>query len=347
MLKEDAKPALISVLSMSERLIVASYSGAASIPNLSREGKPRDKGLTFAVDDLKLLDRDYFLQNADYIDWVKIGQSLPLLLDRSKLIERIRFFHDSGIKVQSGGTLVQVAYKKKILPQVLERLRAMGFDTVEISESATEIALETKEEILNLIRKLSMDYVFEVGKKDPARPQSVSYLISKIEEAIELKSPKVLIEAGNGIGVGIFDSQGEIVWDTLNEIVGRFGPPNLVFEAPLESQRIALTLEFGPNVNLAGIPVNSVTTLEMQRLGLTTETLGVSPPVQSVQGSPASKFVYHLIKSEHPIDQQALIQKSGLPKRTLQAALRYLVEGGFVREVPDMSDLRRHKYTPK
>ena len=88
------------------------------------------------------------------------------------------------------------------------------------------------------------------------------------------------------MGVGIFDLQGEIVWDSLNEIVGRFGPPSLVFEAPLESQRIALTLEFGPNVNLAGILVNNVTTLEMQRLGLTAETLGVSPPVQSVQGSP-------------------------------------------------------------
>ena len=127
---------------MSEKLIIASFSGAGSIPNLSREGKPRDKGLTFAVDDLKLLDRDYFLQTAEYIDWIKIGQSLPLLLDRSKLIERIRFFHDSGMKVQSGGTLVQVAYKKKILPQVLERLRALGFDTVEISESATDIPRE-------------------------------------------------------------------------------------------------------------------------------------------------------------------------------------------------------------
>ena len=286
---------------MSERLIVASFSRSANIPNLSREGKPRDKGLTFAVDDLKLLDRDYVAQTAEYIDWVKIGQSLPLLLDRSKLVERIRFFHDSGIKVQSGGTLVQVAYKKKILSQVLERLRALGFDTVEISESATDISRETKEEILSLIRKLSMDYVFEVGKKDSARLQSVAYLISKIQEAIELKSPKVIIEAGNGIGVGIFDSQGEIVWDSLNEIVGRFGPPSLVFEAPLESQRIALTLEFGPNVNLAGIPVNNVTTLEMQRLGLTTETLGVSPPVQSVQGSPDFKvrLSSHQIRAPH------------------------------------------------
>jgi len=318
-----------------------------NLPQLAREGKPRDRGLTIASDDFKILDKAMLEQSAEFLDSVKIGKSLPLIVDRAKLVDRIRYYHDLGIHVQSGGTLIQVAYKKKIIPQVLERLRSLGFDIVEISESATDIPREAKEELLNAIRKLSMGYVFEVGKKEPGRLAPVSHILSKIEEALEFKSPQVVMEAGSGYGVGIFNSSGEVVWDALNEIVGRFGPPKLVFEAPLESQRIALTLEFGPNVNLAGFSVDDVLSLEMQRLGLTTETLGVSHPVQSVQGSPASKFVYHLIKSEHPVDQQALIQKSGLPKRTLQAALSYLVEEGFVREVPDMSDLRRHKYTPK
>ncbi len=333
---------------MSERLAPPSLSPGITNPlEFLREGKPRDKGLTFVSDDLRILDRDYFPENAEFVDTIKIGQSLPLILDRSKLVERIRFFHDCGIRVQSGGTLIQVAYKKRILPQMLDRLRSLGFDVVEISESATDIPRETKMDILNLIRKLSMDYIFEVGRKDPGRPQPTSQLVAKIEEAMELKSPKVILEAGNGRGIGIFDQSGDIVWNSLNDIVGRFGPPNLVFEAPLESQRIALALEFGPNVNLASVPMSAILTLEMQRLGLTTDTLGVAPPAQSVQGSPASKFVFHLIKTEHPIDQQTLIQRSGLPKRTLQAALSYLVEKGFVREIPDMSDLRRHKYTPK
>lgn len=333
---------------MEERLATTFVSsGTGNIPDFAREGKPRDKGLTFTTDDLRQLDKDYYAEIAEYVDSIKIGLSLPLILDRSKLIERIRFFHDYGLKVSSGGTLIQVAYKKRILPQVLERLRSLSFDTIEISESATEIPRLVKEDILNLVRKLSMDYIFEVGRKDPGRSQVPSQLISKIEEAIELKSPKIIIEAGNGRGIGIYDSQGEILWNSLNDIVGRFGPPNLVFEAPLESQRIALTLEFGPNVNLASVPVDRVLDVEMERLGLTTDTLGVAPPIQSVQGSPASKFIFHLIKTEHPIDQQTLIQRSGLPKRTLQAALSYLVERGFVREVPDMSDLRRHKYTPK
>ena len=248
----------------------------------------------------------------------------------------------------SGGTLIQVAYKKRMATQVLERLRSLGFDTVEISESAADITREAKESIIGTIQKLSMDFFFEVGKKDLRRPSPQTYLISKIEEAFELKSPKVVIEAGeSGAGVGIYNAQHEIDWDSLNEIVGRFGPPNLIFEAPLPAQRTDLILEFGPNVNLASVPIQDILRLEMERLGLTTETLGVSPPVQSVQGSPASKFVYHLIKTEHPIDQPTLIQRSGLPKRTLQAALSYLVEKGFVREVSDMSDLRRHKYTPR
>ncbi len=108
---------------MSERLTFPAFSsGMSSIPEFAREGKPRDKGLTFATDDLKLIDRNYFAEIAEYADLIKIGQSLPLLLDRSKLIYRIRYFHDCGLKVQSGGTLLQVAYKKKILPQILERL---------------------------------------------------------------------------------------------------------------------------------------------------------------------------------------------------------------------------------
>ncbi|HZW55815.1 MAG TPA: phosphosulfolactate synthase [Nitrososphaerales archaeon] len=327
---------------MSERIL------RGELPVLAREGKPRDKGLTIVSDHFGPLNKELLEASAEFIDYMKIGLSLPLILDRSTLVERIRYYHDLGIKVSSGGTLLQAAVKKRIVGQILEKLRSTGFDTVEISESAGDIPSETRLDILNSITKLSMDYIFEVGKKDPKHPVSTAYMISKIQEALDLKSPKVIIEAGpEGRGTGVYDSIGEISWDTLNEIVGRFGPPSLIFEAPKMSQRVELVLEFGPNVNLASVNAEDILVLEMQRLGLTTETLGVSPPIQNVEGSPAAKFIYHLIRTEHPIDQPTLIQRSGLPKRTLQAALSYLVEKGFVREVSDLSDLRRHKYTPR
>lgn len=296
---------------------------------------------------MELLNKDIMSQSSEYIDCVKIGLSYPILLEKSMLLERIRYYHDLGIRVQSGGTLLQVAYKKRMFSQVLERLHSLGFDVVEISESATEIPRTTKEELISLIGKYSMEYIVEVGKLDSGHPVSTNFLASKIEEALELKSPKVIVEAGTGYGVGIYGQGGEIMWEGLNDLVGRFGPPKLIFEAPLATQRLSLLLEFGTSVNVASIPLYEILPLEMQRQGLSVETLGVSPAVQNISGSPAAKFIYHLIKVEHPIDQPSLIQRSGLPKRTLQAALSYLVDKGFVREVLDMSDLRRHKYTPR
>ncbi len=353
---------------MSERIHLSSATTASStstsnIPSFSREGKPRDRGLTIVYDTLSPFERGFIDQASEYIDYVKIGLALPLVADRSRLLERIRYYHDLGIRVMSGGTILQVAVKKGFVRDILERLRSLNFDIVEVSESAITIPAEAKREIIEKATSLSMDYMFEVGRKEPGRivgsvgssgssstssSTSLPYLISKIEEAIEFKSSKVIIEAGEkGRAVGIYDENGGISWDVLNDIVGRFGPPSLIFEAPTASQRVSLILEFGPSVNLASVPVSEVLLLEMQRLGLTTETLGLAPSVRSVDGSPASKFVYHLIKSEHPIDQATLIQKSGLPKRTLQAALSYLVDKGLVREISDMSDLRKHKYTPR
>jgi phosphosulfolactate synthase len=317
------------------------------LPSFVRAGKPRDRGLTIASDILAPLERGFLDQTSEYIDSVKLGLSIPLVADRTTLVERIRYYHDLGIKVMSGGTLLQVGVKKGIAFEILDLLRSLNFDTVEISESSIEIPSEMKRGLIERIFSLSMDYIFEVGRKDPKSGSSLQYLITKAQEAFELKSSKVIIEAGRGEGVGIYDPNREISWDTLNELAGRFGPPNLVFEAPRASQRLGLILEFGPGVNLASVPVGDIMILEMQRLGLTTETLGLAPSVHSVEGSPASKFVYHLIRSEHPIDQATLIQRSGLPKRTLQAALSYLLDKGVVREIADLSDLRKHKYTPR
>jgi phosphosulfolactate synthase len=319
----------------------------SSLPVFAREAKPRDKGLTIISDFLIApLERRVLDLTADYFDYAKIGQSLPLIADRSVLLERIRYYHDYGIRVMSGGTLVQVALRKGLISETLERLRSLGFDDVEISELKSDIALEKKQEIIEIIESLSMDYVFEVGEK--FQNTNVASLVTKIEEAINLKSQKVVIDAGElGEGFGIFDQDGRIQWEILNEIVGRFGPPKLIFEAPKNQQRVGLILEFGPSVNLASVHLEDLPLLEMHRQGLTSETLGITPSVRNVEGSPSVKFVYHLIKSEHPIDQGALLQKSGLPKRTLQASLSYLVEKGLIREIADMQDLRKHKYTPR
>jgi phosphosulfolactate synthase len=310
-----------------------------------RGGKPRSSGVTIASDPFGSLDTELLEQIAEYIDFVKIGMSTPLLVDRSKLQKRVGRYHDLGISVVSGGTLTQVAVQKDVTTEVLKRLNAVGFDMIEISESAGRIPSEKKRRILDEVSKLSMDYIFEVGMNDSTPVRSLGSTISRVQEAFELKSDKVIIGISND-GTSGLSSHEEMPWDALNEIAGRFGPPSLIFKAPRISQRTALILEFGPEVNLAGVPIGEVHALETQRLGLTAETLGLSRLVQNVEGSPAAKFVYHLIRAEHPIDQPTLIMRSGLPKRTVQAALGYLVSNGSVRKVPETTDMRRYKYTP-
>ena len=312
---------------------------------VTRNSKPRDTGLTVAFDYFSPVEDELLEQTSEYIDIVKFGLSTPLLVEKSKLVERISRYHDLGVKVMSSGTLIEIAVQRNIAPQVLDRLRALGFDMIEISESAGAILLETKRQILDEISRLSLDYVFEVVWKDSRRAKSSASMISRVQEAFELKSERVIVELNEEDGVGgPYASREGMPWEMLNEIAGRFGPPKLIFKATQAPQRTALILEFGPSVNLAGVSINEILALEMHRLGLTPETLGLSRPVQNVEGSPASKFVYHLIRAEHPIDQATLIARSGLPKRTVQGALNYLVGKGLVRTVSEPSDMRRHKY---
>lgn len=313
----------------------------------ARGGKPRENGITIASDPLDSIDRGLLEQSADYIDFVKIGLSLPLMVERSWLLERIHHYHDLGVKVMSGGTLMEVAVQKGIVPQVLGGLGELEFDVVEVSELAGALSFETKQMIASKASELSMEWVYELGRRDKPS-MSAGDAVSKIQEALELKSHRVIVEvpkAGIG-GVGGY-AQREGNWDVLDEVAGTFGPPNLIFETRDMQQVSVLVLEFGPTVNLAGVPLNETLVLEMQRLGLTVETLGLSRPLQSFEGSPATKFIYHLIRTEHPIDQTTLCLRSGLPRRTVQAALSALVDGGVVREVSDASDLRRHRYTMK
>ncbi len=315
------------------------------ILEVAREGKPRENGITMASDQLGSIDRGLLEQSADYIDFVKVGLSLPLMVERSWLLERVHHFHDLGIKVMSGGTLIEVAVQKGVVPQVLGGLAELEFDAVEVSELAGGLPFETKQMIASKAAELSMEWVYEAGKRDRSL-MSAGDTVSKVREALELKSRRVIVKvpkAGTSVGGG--DAQREGTWDVLNEVAGTFGPPNLIFETGDMQQLSALVLEFGPAVNLAGVPMNEALILEMQRLGLTVETLGLSRPLQSFDGSPAAKFIYHLIRTEHPIDQPTLCLRSGLPRRTVQAALATLVEGGLVREVSDSSDLRRRRYT--
>src|SRR5207245_9953427 len=89
----------------------------------TRSSKPRDTGLTIASDSFSPIEDEVLEQTAEYIDFVKFGLSTPLLIEKSKLLERGSRYHDLGISVVSGGRMCEVAVARRMPRQLFERER--------------------------------------------------------------------------------------------------------------------------------------------------------------------------------------------------------------------------------
>jgi len=310
-----------------------------------RYGKPREKGITMVLDRLQGIDKEEFESLGEYVDIVKIGWGLSTLLSENKLASRIEFYHKNSVKVSTGGTLLEIALAKGKSGQMIKAARKVGFDTIEISEGITEMG-ERKQSLIAEIVSNGLDYVIEVGKKDPKNQLSLEETVSGIQKAISLGSKYVIIEGReSGKSVGIYDENGGIKWNWVDAISGRFSPDQLMFEAPLEEQQAALIVHFGSNVNLGNIAFRSIGALETQKQQLRGDTFGMIKPSGNVVGSPATKFVYYLMQSNKFLDQTAIIQMSGLPRRTIQSSLDSLLSQNVIRETKDPNDTRRKVYS--
>src|SRR5579875_572383 len=188
--------------------------------------------------------------------------------------------------------------------QVLQEARCQGFPLWDshrvrsLSERARVNALEGFSPRFQYNRGLGRDYrsqfrakgeafednqiqgfecLYAVGKKDPVGQLSLPETISEIEAGLRLNPIKVVLEGRErGRGVGIYDENGEIKWETLRAIASRVDYRDIIFEAPLESQQAALISEFGADVNLGNISLGSVAALQSERLGLRFDTFGVA-----------------------------------------------------------------------
>jgi phosphosulfolactate synthase len=88
---------------------------------------------------------------------------------------------------------------------------------------------------------------------------------------------KIIVEANEGISVGIYDEKGSIKWGFVGALTSKHPPSRFVFETPLELQQSTLIAEFGQRVNLAEIRPNTVASIELQRLGIVSKaTYGIS-----------------------------------------------------------------------
>ena len=307
--------------------------------------KPRQEGLTYTVDKLRSLDSENFGILAPMIDVVKIYSSFPLLISNFLLQKKIKFYHDFEVMVTTGSTLTEFVILEDAFDRFIKESSAMGFDIIEIGENNINLNMERKKKIVDSIVSEGLKFSFKIGKKDPRHQLDIENVLLKVEEAISLGAKKVVLEANEGINVGIFNENGAVRWNHIAALTAKYPPSTFIFEAPLESQQSALIAEFGQRVNLAEASMDHIASVESQRRGfLSKSSFGISFRLKDIGGSPALKFIYYLIKTKYPIEQSDLISITHLPRRTVQSAIEDLRHQGFIIERNSLDDSRRRVY---
>lgn len=309
--------------------------------------KPRNEGLTHTVDKLQFFDNETFKILAFYIDEIKIHNTYPLLISDNLLQKRISNYHDFGIKVSTGSTLTEYAISGNYFEKFIKESVRIGFDIIEIGENSIDLDIDRKKKISDIIISNELEFRWKIGKKDPRRQLGIDNALLKIDDALAVGSKKVTLEANEGISVGIYDQNGSVMWNYVAALTNKYPPNTFIFEAPLASEQSALIAEFGQRVNLAEISIDNIASIESQRRGfLSKSSFGMSFTQKEIGGSPASKFIYYLIKTKHPIEQSDLINLTHLPRRTIQSAIEELKKHGFIIERNNFDDNRRKLYFP-
>lgn len=309
--------------------------------------KPRHEGLTLTVDKLESFDRENFEILAAFIDQIKIYNTYPLLISNDLLQKRISYYHNFDIKVSTGSTLTEYAISENTLEKYIKECAKMGFDIIEIGENNIDIDIDKKKKISNSILSADLTFNWKIGKKDPRHQIGIDNTLLRIEDVIKVGAKKVILEANEGISVGIYDQNGSVIWNYVAALTAKYPPNTFIFEAPLPTQQSALIAEFGQRVNLAEINIDSVASVESQRRGfLSKSSFGMSFSQKEIGGGPASKFIYYLIKTKNPIEQSDLIGITHLPRRTVQSAIEDLKNQGFIIERNSLDDSRRKVYYP-
>lgn len=309
--------------------------------------KPRAEGLTYIIDKFQGLDKESFELVSPFVDMVKIYGALPLLVSETTLRKRINFYHDFDVHVSTGSTIAEFATLENSLIPLTKKIAEIGFDAVELGENNIDLDIEDKKKIVDIIMSQDLDFQWKVGKKDPRHQLSIEETLIKIDQAMTLGLKKVVLEANEGLSVGIYDEKGVIKWNFIGALTAKYPPNTFIFEAPIESQQSALIAEFGQRVNLAEIRSDAITSVESQRRGfLSKSVFGVSYLRKDPEGGPAAKFIYYIIKTKYPIDQSELTSISHLPRRTVQAAVEDLKRQGLIIERNSLDDARKKMYHP-
>jgi phosphosulfolactate synthase len=253
------------------------WDSVIRMPSEGRTLKPRDMGVTMVIDKgIGLYRLEDLIQTADgYTDIIKLTFGTSAFYDKDLLKKKNDMITSSDIDVMPGGTFLEVAVWKKVFDDYLKKAKELGFSAIEVSDGTIEMDRGKRRDIIKKCLDQGFRVITEVGKKDPKEVLPISLVHQLIAEDVENGAFKVIIEAREaGKGVGIYDQEGKIRSDEVDNIIGGVEDINcLMWEAPLKNQQQDLILRLGINVNLGNIPPDEILALEALRQGVRGDTL--------------------------------------------------------------------------
>jgi phosphosulfolactate synthase len=244
-----------------------------------RESKPRENGTTMVLDKGLGFETAKSLMeiSGDYVDFLKFGWGTIVLHNRDIIKNKIKMYKSFDIAPYPGGTLFEIAYMNKKIPEYFKEVEELGFDTIEISDGSTSMKTSEKLGFIEDAKDKGLYVLSEVGKKDPKLDSELELKdrINSIHSELKAGSDKVIIEAREGgKNIGIFDKKGIAKEDEVDYILKNTLSKKIIWEAPNKDQQTYFVLKVGSDVNLGNIASEDITSLETIRRGLRGDTLG-------------------------------------------------------------------------
>jgi phosphosulfolactate synthase len=250
-----------------------------TLPQRSR--KPRAVGLTHVLDKGTTVEaaRANLATAGAYVDLWKLGWGTAYVDPR--LPEKLDLLRSHGIRSCLGGTLLEIAWTQGRATECLDWAADVGLDCVEVSRGVAPMHMDEKHALLRLAAD-RFTVLSEVGRKDPEEVLSPDEWSEEVAGDLAAGAHWVITEGRESGTVGIYRPDGSIRADAVAAVVRAGGIERVLFEAPRKDQQAWLVREFGPDVNLANIPVDDVLALETLRLGLRADTFEPSRHWQPV-----------------------------------------------------------------
>lgn len=261
---------------MQKTAFKSTWPEALSDPSGRRQAKPRTTGQTMVIDKGLGLHSftDILTTSGEYIDIIKFGFGTSPLYPLPVIRSKIELANKHRIQVIPGGTLLEAAVRLDLIPGFFRQVTELGFTGIEVSDGTINLSRSLRNELIKDAKSLGLNVFTEYGKKLFGSRINVYDFATTVEQDLACGAELVTVEAReSGLGVGLFDEQGDCRDEDLSEIINAVSDRNrILWEAPLKDQQVMLIKTLGPDVHLGNIAPQEVITLESIRRGLRSDT---------------------------------------------------------------------------